>query len=147
MVKLTMKPLLALLLTLVIPTLVHADWGTDYKAALAQAKAQNKLVLLQFTGSDWCPYCIKLDNEVLDQQSFKDFADKNYVGVLLDFPNSKPQSDAVKEQNSALAKQFNVDGYPTLLVVTPDGKELGRETGYSPGSGPDPIIAKLKSFK
>ena len=147
MLKSTMKPLLALLIALVIPTLLHGDWGTDYKAALAQAKAQNKLVLLQFTGSDWCPYCIKLDNEVLDQQSFKDFADKNYVGVLLDFPNSKPQSDTVKEQNSTLAKQFNVDGYPTLVVVTPDGKELGRQTGYSPGSGPDAVIAKLKSFK
>jgi thioredoxin-related protein len=142
-----MKTFLALLLALTLPALVHADWGTDYKAAVAQAKAQNKLVLLHFTGSDWCPYCQMLDKEVLSKDSFKTFADKNYVGVLLDFPHDKPQSDAVKQQNDALAKQFNIEGYPTLVVITPDGKELGRQEGYDPGSGPDAVISKLKSFK
>jgi len=147
MLKITMKTFLPLLLALFVPALLHADWGTDYKAALAQAKDQNKLVLLHFTGSDWCPYCQMLDKEVLDKQGFKDFANKNYVGVTLDFPHDKAQSDAVKQQNDALAKQYNVQGYPTLVVVTPDGKELGREEGYDPGSGQDAVIAKLKSFK
>jgi thioredoxin-related protein len=142
-----MKILLSLLLVLCVPTLLLADWGTDYKAALAQAKAQNKLVLLHFTGSDWCPYCQVLDKEVIDQQGFKDFADKNYVGVTVDFPHDKAQTEAVKQQNDALAKQYNVDGFPTLVVITPDGKELGRQTGYDPGSGQDAVISKLKSFK
>jgi thioredoxin-related protein len=147
MLEFTMKTLLSLLFVLFVPAFLHADWGTDYKAALAQAKDQNKLVLLHFTGSDWCPYCKLLDKEVLDKQGFKDFADKNYVGVTLDFPHDKPQSDDVKQQNEALAKQYNIQGYPTLVVVTSGGKELGRQEGYDPGSGQDAVIAKLKSFK
>lgn len=142
-----MKALLAVLLTLSLPALVHSDWGTDYNAALAQAKAQKKLVLLDFTGSDWCGYCKLLDKEVLSQQAFKDFADKNYVGVTLDYPHEKAQSDAVKQQNDDLAKKFNIEGFPTLIVVDPDGKEIGRQVGYEPGSGPDAVITKLKSFK
>jgi thioredoxin-related protein len=144
----TMKILLSLLLALSLPVLLHAsDWGTDYNAAVAQATKQNKLVILHFTGSDWCPYCQLLDKEVLAQQSFKDFADKNYVGVLLDFPHDTPQSDAVKQQNDKLAKQYNIDGFPTLVVIKPDGTEVGRQVGYQPGSGPDVVIKKLQSFK
>ncbi len=142
-----MRTLLPLLLAFSFTILAHADWGTDYKAAMAQAKAQNKRVLLDFTGSDWCGYCKLLDKEVLSQPSFKDFADKNYVAVTLDYPHETPQSDAVRQQNDALAKQYNIDGFPTLIVVDADGKELGREVGYDPGSGPEAVISKLKSFK
>jgi len=138
-----MKILLALLLALVLPAIVHADWSTDYKAAVAQAKAQNKLVLLHFTGSDWCPSCQLLDKEVISQKSFQEFVNKNYVGVLLDFP----QETAVKQQNTDLYNQYNVSGFPTLIVTTPDGKELGRVEGYYPGIGPDAVISKLKSIK
>jgi thioredoxin-related protein len=133
------------LLATTLPAL-HADWTTDYKAALAQAKTQNKQVLLDFTGSDWCPYCQMLDKEVLAQQSFKDFADKNYILVTVDFPQQKPLPDDVKSQNDGLQKHFHVDGFPTLLVVDAEGKELGRQTGSNPGSGPDSVITQLKSF-
>ena len=142
-----MKTLLSLALILASTFLVHADWTTDYKGALAQAKAQKKLVLLDFTGSDWCGYCKLLDKEVFTQASFKDFADKNYVAVTLDYPHGTALPDAVKQQNDDLAKQFKIDGFPTLIVLDADGKELGREVGYEPGSGPDAVIAKLKSFK
>ncbi len=125
---------------------VHADWTTDYKAALTQAKAQNKLVLLDFTGSDWCGFCKLLDREVFSQKAFTDFADKNYIEVTVDFPQQKPLPDDLKQQNDTLGKEFNIDGYPTLIVVNPDGKELGRQVGYNPGSGPDAVISKLKSF-
>jgi len=147
MVEFLMKTLLPLLLALSFPALIHADWGTDYKAALAQAKSQNKLVLLDFTGSDWCGYCKLLDKEVLSQPSFKDFAGKNYIAVTLDYPHGTAQSDTVKQQNDALAKQYNIEGFPTLIVLDADGKEIGRQVGYQPGSGPDAVIAKLKSFK
>ncbi len=142
-----MKSLLAVLLALLVPTLVHAGWGTDYNAALTQAKAENKLVLLHFTGSDWCPYCQLLDKEVLDQPGFQNFADKHYVGVTVDFPQRTVLSDTVRQQNDILRDQFNVEGFPTLLVITPDGKELGRMDGYAPGSGQASVIDKLKSFK
>jgi protein disulfide-isomerase len=125
---------------------VHADWTTDYKAALDQAKSQNKQVLLDFTGSDWCGYCKLLDKEVLAQSSFKDFADKNYILVTIDFPQQKQLPDDLKAQNDGLQKQFHVDGFPTLIVIDAAGNELGREVGYGPGSGPDAVISKLKSF-
>jgi protein disulfide-isomerase len=125
---------------------VQAGWTTDYQAALAQAKAQKKLVLLDFTGSDWCGYCQALDKEVFTQQAFKDFADANYILVTVDFPQRTQLPDALKQQNDALGKQFSIDGYPTLIVLDADGKELGRQTGYDPGSGPPAVIAKLKSF-
>jgi thioredoxin-related protein len=141
-----MKTLLSLALLFTSMIFVHADWTTDYKAALVQAKAQKKLVLLDFTGSDWCGYCKLLDKEVFTQQSFKDFANKNYIQVTVDFPQQKQLPDEVKQQNDALGNQFKIDGYPTLIVLDADGKELGRQVGYDPGSGPDAVIAKLKSF-
>jgi thioredoxin-related protein len=141
-----MKNLLSLVFVFTSMLLVHADWTTDYKAALSQAKSQKKLVLLDFTGSDWCGYCKLLDKEVLAQPSFKDFADKNYVQVTLDFPHGKELPDELKQQNDALAKQFKIEGFPTLIVLNPDGTELGRQVGYNPGSGSDAVVAKLKSF-
>jgi protein disulfide-isomerase len=142
-----MKILLTLILAFTSMVLVHADWTTDYKAALVQAKAQNKLVLLDFTGSDWCGYCQLLDKEVFSQQSFKDFAGKNYILVTVDFPHQTQLPDDLKQQNDALSAQFQINGYPTLIVLDADGKELGRQVGYDPGSGLDAVIAKLKSFK
>ena len=141
-----MKNLLALLFVFTSIALVHADWGTDYKAALAQAKSQNKLVLLDFTGSDWCGYCKLIDKEVFDKQAFKDFADKNYVLVTVDFPHGKELPAEVKQQNDDLGKQYGIEGFPTLVVVNADGKELGRQVGYNPHSGVQVVINKLKSF-
>jgi thioredoxin-related protein len=141
-----MKSLLVLSLFLTTAVCVHADWTTDYKAALVQAKAQKKLVLLDFTGSDWCAYCKLLDNEVLSKPSFKRFADKNYIEVTVDFPQQTQMPDDLQQQNDTLDKQFNIDGFPTLIVLDSEGKELGRQEGYDPGSGPDAVIAKLKSF-
>src|SRR5476651_536467 len=127
-----MKTLLALALVFTSTIFVHADWTTDYKAALTQAKAQNKLVLLDFTGSDWCGFCKLLDKEVLAQPAFKDFADKNYIQVTVDFPHQKPIPDDLKKQNETLDKQFKVEGFPTLIVLNAEGKELGRQVGYGP---------------
>jgi thioredoxin-related protein len=142
-----MKSLVFSLALLIASTaFLHADWTTDYKAALAQAKTQKKLVLLDFTGSDWCGYCQLLDKEVFTQPAFKDYADKNYIMVTVDFPQQKPLPDDVKQQNDALGKEFKIDGYPTLIVLDADGKELGRQVGYDPGSGTDAVIAKLKTF-
>jgi protein disulfide-isomerase len=141
-----MRTLLTLALLFTLMVAVHADWTTDYKAALAQAKVEKKMVLLDFTGSDWCAYCKLLDKEVLTQQAFKDFADKNYILVTLDFPREKKLPNDLKQQNDALDQQFNIQGLPTLIVLDADGKELGRQMGYEPGSGPDAVIAKLKSL-
>ncbi len=123
--------------------MVQADWTTDYKAALGQAKAQNKLVLLDFTGSDWCMYCKLLEQEALSQPKFKDFADANYILVRVDFPRQTSLPDDLKQQNESLKSQFKVHIYPTLVVLNPDGSEVGRQEGYYPNTTPESEIARL----
>ena len=115
----------------------HADpaWSSDYKKAQEQAKASHKPVLLNFTGSDWCGYCIMLDRAILSKPEFKDYATKNLVLVEVDFPNRggaawKAQSIDVKKQNAALAEKYDVMGFPTLVIVSPEGKTLWRFEGY-----------------
>ena len=125
-------------------SLLKADdegWTTDYKQALAQAKSQNKLVMLDFTGSDWCGWCMKLNKEVFSQPKFKEYAQKNLVLVEVDFPQSKPQTDVVKKQNAELQDKFQIQGYPTIVLLNGDGKKVG-ELGYMPG-GPDAFLAEL----
>ena len=138
--------LLLLLVIASMPLLQAENWTTDYSAALAQAKQQNKLVLLDFTGSDWCGYCKLLDKEVFSDASFKDFAGKNFIPVTIDFPRGTKLSDALTQQNDKLQEQFKIEGFPTLIVVSPDGKELGRMTGYDPGSGPKAVIGQLQGY-
>ncbi len=116
------------------------QWGTDLPTALNQAQSQNKLVLMDFTGSDWCPWCIKLDQETLSTPQFMSYAANKLVLVRLDFPHQTPQSDDLKQANAALASRFSVNGYPTCILVDASGKELGRQVGYLAG-GPDAFIA------
>jgi thioredoxin-related protein len=122
------------------------SWMTDLPKAQAKAKAENKMVLMDFTGSDWCGWCIKFKKEALDTPEFADYATKNLVLVEVDFPNKKPQSDELKKANKALASKYGVDGYPTFVVLSKDGKEIGRQVGYEPG-GAKAFIAKLDDYK
>jgi len=119
-----------------------AVWTTNYQKAVAQAKAEKKLVMLDFTGSDWCGWCMKLNKEVFSQAKFKEYAAKNLVLVEVDFPQQKPQTDDVKKQNAQLQDQFHIEGYPTIIVLNGDGKKVG-ELGYMEG-GPDAFVAALE---
>jgi protein disulfide-isomerase len=121
-------------------------WSTDLPKALEQAKADNKIVLLDFTGSDWCVWCMKFDNDVLSQPEFASYAKTNLVMVMLDFPNAKKQSEALKKSNQELQAKFKVDGFPTYVALNPDGKEIGRQVGYLSG-GPQAFIAELEKFR
>lgn len=107
-------------------------WMTDFEAAKVKAKAENKPMLLDFTGSDWCGWCIKLDKEVFGEAAFKEYAAAELVLVELDFPRKKEQSADLKAQNEKLAKQYGVRGFPTILVLSPEG-ELIEKTGYKKG--------------
>ena len=118
------------------------NWQTDLPKALAQAKAEKKLVLLDFTGSDWCIWCKKLDADTFTQPEFSAYAKTNLVLVVVDFPNHKDQSDALKAANDALQKKFSVQGFPTLVALKPDGSVAWRTDGYSEG-GPKALIAQL----
>jgi protein disulfide-isomerase len=122
-----------------------SSWGTDLPGALNQARTDNKMVLLDFTGSDWCPWCIKFDQEVLSTGEFANYAGSKLVLVQLDFPRTKPQSDALKQANQELYQRFNVNGYPTYILLNSSGRELGRQVGYAPG-GPSAFIAKLDGY-
>ena len=124
----------------------EAAWLTDLPQAQAEAKAENKIVLMDFTGSDWCPWCIKFKKEVLDTPQFQEYAAKNVVLVEVDYPRKKVQSDDLKKANAALKDQYKVDGFPTLVVLDKSGKEIGRQIGYEDG-GPTAFIAKLEKFK
>ncbi|MBI5773069.1 MAG: thioredoxin family protein [Verrucomicrobia bacterium] len=123
----------------------EAQWLTDLPKAQAQAKAEKKLVLMDFTGSDWCSWCITLKKEIFDTKEFADYADKNLVLVEVDFPQRKKQSDAQKKANEALSDKYKIDGYPTVVVLDSAGKEVGR-LGYDEG-GPKPFIALLEKLK
>ena len=106
------------------------EWLTDVPAALAKARAENKVVLLDFTGSDWCGWCIKLDDNVFKQPAFIAYAKANLVMVELDYPHTKPQSAELKAANAALAKKYDVDGYPTVIMLNSAGKQIDKSVGY-----------------
>ncbi len=136
---------LAILGTSVSAYSQDAEWLSDYSKAVEQAKSQNKAILLDFTGSDWCGWCIKFDKETLSTDKFADYAKAHLELVVVDFPNKKPQSDELKAANKALGVKYGVDGYPTFVVLNADGKEIGRQVGYAPG-GPEAFIAQLQGF-
>ena len=120
-------------------------WMTDLPKAQAKAKSENKLVMMDFTGSDWCGWCIKLNKEVFSKPEFAEYAEKNLVAVEVDFPRSKAQTAELKKANQALQAKYKIEGYPTVIVLNGDGKKVG-ELGYMEG-GPKAFIAKLDKLK
>ena len=138
---------LALLFTLSLaPALRAADgsWQTDPAKALADVKGTKKLVLMDFTGSDWCSWCMKLNKEVFSQPEFQQYAKDNLVLVELDFPRSKPQTSEDKARNEALAQKFRVRGFPTVVVLNSEGRQVG-QLGYMPG-GAAAFVDALKKI-
>jgi thioredoxin-related protein len=121
------------------------QWLTDLPKAQAQAKAENKLVMLDFTGSDWCGWCIKLHREVFSKPEFAEYAEKSLVLVEVDFPRTKKQSDTLKKANQALQDKYKIEGYPTIIILDGAGKQVG-QLGYQAG-GPKPFIAELDKMK
>lgn len=119
-------------------------WQTDFKAASEKAKASNRYLLLDFSGSDWCGWCMRLDKEVFSQPAFQQYAASNLVCVLLDFPKRTKLPDDLAKQNEELSNQFGVQGFPTVLILSPKG-ELVERTGYQEG-GPAAYIAHLQQI-
>lgn len=132
-------------LVLASPALAELSWMTDVPKALEKAKTENKLVMLDFTGSDWCGWCIKLNKEVFSTAEFAEYAEKSIVPVEIDFPKKKAQSEELKKTNRALQAKYKIEGYPTIIVLNSAGKKVG-ELGYEEG-GPKNFIAKLDALK
>ena len=126
---------IAVALTLSTASCARADqaWTSDYQKAQQEAKASHKLVLLDFTGSDWCGFCIQFDRAILSKPQFKDYASKNLVLVEVDFPRRKAQSIETKRQNQQLAQRYQIEGFPTLVVLNGEGQTVWRYDGMYMG--------------
>ncbi|MEZ5164046.1 MAG: thioredoxin family protein [Fimbriimonadaceae bacterium] len=110
-------------------------WQTNYSEAVKEAKATNKPMLVNFTGSDWCGWCIRLKKEVFTKRDFRKWAAENVVLVELDYPQQTPQSDAIKKQNKALAEKYRIESFPTILFINGKEEVIG-QSGYLRDPGP-----------
>ncbi|MDD5350855.1 MAG: thioredoxin family protein [Chthoniobacteraceae bacterium] len=120
------------------------EWLSDYPQALAQAKAQKKAVVIDFTGSDWCTWCMKLDREVFATAEFKNYAAQNLVLLRADFPKRHALPAAQEAHNEKLAARYHVNAFPTVIVLRSDGSKAG-ELGYQPG-GPRPFLRSVEKL-
>lgn len=121
----------------------EASWSEDFAASLARAKDEGKPVLLLFTGSDWCSYCILMENQVFSTSTFANYASDNLVLVKADFPRSPGLSEETKAQNAALAREFGVNGFPTVFVLSSNGEVLERVVGAAIMQ-PDEFVAMVE---
>ena len=121
-------------------------WSTDLDKALETAKAQNKNVLVEFTGSDWCPPCIAMRKNVFSKKEFVDAASKNFILVELDFPQDKSKlSEETQKQNKELGDKYAIQGYPTILLTDAEGRPYAA-TGYQKG-GPEKYVEHLDELR
>ncbi len=120
-------------------------WTEDWNGALAQARRENKDLLVNFTGSDWCTWCERLSREVFDTAPFKQQAPRDFILVKIDFPRSLPQTPQIKARNRELATRYGVEGYPTILLLDNQGRPYAR-TGYKQG-GPTAYLNELAAFR
>lgn len=147
-----MKKLAVLLFLLSFISLISLDtiakekklvWNDNLEKAVEIAKKQDKAILINFSGSDWCKWCKKLDTEVFSQNEFINYAKKNLVLVKIDFPQYTPQDPKVQSYNREVAQMFRVQGFPTVVVINKNQKLAGY-TGYQEG-GAGNYIKYLKS--
>ena len=98
-------------------------WTTDLDKAVAQAKVEKKSILVEFTGSDWCPPCIMMRKNVFSKKEFVDAASKNYILVEIDMPRGDKE---VSEANQPLVEKYKIEGFPTVILLNSEGKEFTR---------------------
>ena len=123
-----------------------SGWTDDFAAAKTRAAAEGKKILLVFSGSDWCGWCIKFDRETLSKGEFVKAAAKNFELVMIDSPKDKSKLSATaRTQNPKLVAQYNVRGYPHYVVTDADGGEIARGAGYVKG-GPKAFLSKLEQM-
>jgi thioredoxin-related protein len=120
-------------------------WSTNYEAAKKEAAGSKKSLLIDFTGSDWCGWCIKLNDEVFKHDTFKNGVKDKFVLLELDYPQDKSgQSEELQKQNEELAKKYVVQGFPTILLTDEEGRPFAA-TGYEPG-GPGEYVKHLDTL-
>ncbi len=139
-----MKGILSATLFLALAVVAQAGegWLTDPVKAKAQAVKENKGVFVEFTGSDWCPPCKQLKANVLSTDIFMQYAAKKLVLLELDYPKKTEQPAELKAQNEKLKQRFRITGFPTVIILDRNSKELARWVGYG-GESPEEYIAKI----
>ncbi|MBN2104655.1 thioredoxin family protein [bacterium] len=120
------------------------NWFEDFQAAKVHAEKTGKYILLNFSGSDWCIWCKRLSDEVFIQDGFINYAKDNLVLAVADFPRADKQSKKIKAQNEALLEKFKIRGFPTVLILDPEGG-LVYQTGYLRG-GADVYVSHVKEI-
>jgi len=113
--------------------LLTTGWETDFSKAQQAAKSEHKLILLNFSGSDWCGPCIRMHKEIFEATNFTEYADKNLVLVNADFPRLKKHELSKEQQskNDQLADKYNKDGvFPLTVLLSSDGKVLKEWKGF-----------------
>lgn len=121
---------------------IEPKWWTNLERAKRIAEKYDADILLSFNGSDWCKWCIRLEEEVFEKQEFLDYAAEHFVLVLIDFPRKKPMARETKAYNDMLRQQYKVQGFPTVLILDSAG-EVRAKTGYVKG-GPAAFIKRLR---
>ncbi|MEZ5315561.1 MAG: thioredoxin family protein [Chlamydiales bacterium] len=119
-------------------------WYVDYDEAQAVAKQANKPLFLFFTGSDWCGWCKKMDQEVFTSSYFSQAVGEDFIFVEVDFPMQKTLTANQQKQNNDLKQKYGVTGYPTMIILDPNGNFIA-ETSYQPG-GPKAYADYLKQL-
>ena len=151
-----MKKTLFILFVTLSSILVQAQedltWHTDMAKASELSMKEKKPLMLFFTGSDWCGWCIRLQNEVFKKEEFTKWAKENVILVELDYPRRTPQDQTVKQQNQQMQQIFQVRGYPTIWLVNPEKTDDGKvnlsalgSTGYVAG-GPEKWLEGANSI-
>ncbi len=126
---------------------VTPKWVNNFADAKAQAKKEHKMVLLNFSGSDWCIPCMRMHQEVFDNEAFVNFANENLVCINADFPRKKKNLPAKEQQqqNDALAEQYNSKGaFPYTVLLNEDGKVITAWDGFYK-DGPEKFIQEIKN--
>jgi protein disulfide-isomerase len=123
----------------------ESTWMTNFDKAKKVAAEKKIPIIMDFSGSDWCIWCQRLDKEIFSKKKFQEYVKDNFVLVLIDFPRAGKQTPEEKKINRALSEKYKVAGFPTVLILDANGKKLG-QAGYMPG-GPDAFIKFLEKYK
>lgn len=123
------------------------EWTMDFDAAKALAKEKNLPILINFTGSDWCGWCKLMDKQVFSKPKWTSFAKESLATVFIDFPRDKTLVPMhFVSRNETLSRQFGVEGYPTYILLAPDGVTRLGQLGASRNATPEAFIADIKKL-
>jgi thioredoxin-related protein len=127
---------------------LSAGWETDFNKAVSKARTENKCILLNFSGSDWCIPCIRTNKEIFDSPEFKAYAQDHLILVNADFPRLKKNQLGKEQakQNNQLAETYNTQGdFPLTLLLDKNGKIITKWVGY-PEKGPEAFVNAVKKL-